>query len=461
MAKKKDGAAPLFDGLTEYAASGVLGFHTPGHTGGRLPGLSGLFGLDLTEVPVRSGGPLPPDLTARAEALAADFFGAGRTFFLGNGASLGVLAMILGTCPPGGKIRLNRDCHKSAVNACVIGDLRPSFLEPLTYPAWGFPLGVPAGSLPGQISGEEIVLLTNPTYHGVVWDLRPLAGLAGRLLVDEAHGGHLALTHPDRGARAAGALAWVHGAHKTLGSLTQTGLLHLRPGVPAENYATWLDLLSSSSPSYPLLASLDLARAWAERHGRASWDAAARRMADLRRRLHEAGITVLRDEDLPDGAYADPAKITLAAPGAGMRIADELRAVWGIQAEAAGIDWLTFLVTPFHTEAELARLEKALRQIVADRRGRMDGAGLPPGDKPERALWPREAVLAPRRSIKLSLAAGCVAAEALSPYPPGIPLIWPGEIISAGLLEYLRRYLEQGGAVSGVRPDGILSVADL
>ena len=458
MACVDQSAAPLFEGLASYLAGGWTGFHTPGHTGGRAFDLTPLPALDLTEVPLWPGGPLPPFLVDRAEALAAEFFGAGRTFFLTNGASQGVLAMLLGTCPEGGKILVGRDCHRSVVNACVIGDLRPIFLPPSSLPGWGFPIGVSTVQLREALAGGWPVVATNPTYQGVVWDLGALGAAGGTLLVDEAHGTHLALPPEPRGARAARARSWVHGCHKTLGSLTQTGLLHLEAGIAPEPYAAWLEWLGSTSPSYPLLASLDLARRWAAMNGRESWARAAERLDGLRERLILAGVRVLGPADLPAGAALDPAKLTVAVPAGGRAAARLLQRDWGIQAEAAGLDWLTFLITPFHTDDELGRLENAL---AAGARSAPEGAIVPwPLGIPESILSPKTASLSPRRRLPLDRAVGLVAAEPLCPYPPGIPLVWPGEVIGEEAVRYLRATLDAGGTANGFDPLGLVAVAE-
>lgn len=449
--------APLYEGLRAYLKKGAIGFHTPGHAGGRAFALAPLMDLDLTELILGPEGPYLPQLVAEAETLAAKAFGAGRTFFLTNGASIGVLAMILGTCPPGGTIVVGRDCHRSVVHACILGDLKPVFLSPTFVCGWEFPMGVNPLTLRDALRRGDPVLVTNPTYQGVVWDLRGLGEAGGTLLVDEAHGAHLALAEGYGGAGAAGALAWVHGSHKTLGSLTQTGMLHLRAGVEPEPYAAWLERLGSTSPSYPLLASLDLARRWAVERGRAAWAGAAERLARLRERLGRFGWRILADGDLPEGAALDPAKLTVAVPGGGPSFARMLLGEYGLQAEAAGLDWVTFLVTPFHTEEELTRLEGALARHASSSAIRDPSPGWPRA-LPARVLWPREAALGSHRRVPLAETEGLIAAEALSPYPPGIPLLWPGEVIDAASIAYLLAVLEAGGAVHGIDPAGRTAV---
>lgn len=442
--------APLYEGLRAYLGRACAGFHTPAHQG-RLPGLAGICAeLDLTEIPLTPGGAATPALVREAEALAAGLFGAERTYYLTNGASAGVLAMLLGACPPGSPVIVGRDCHVSVVWACIMGDLRPRFL-PAEYRAdWTFPLGVDPARAAAFLTGGGAVVLTNPTYQGVVWDVALLAGGGGRLLVDEAHGAHLAFGRHGRGARTAGAAAWVHGSHKTLGSLTQTGMLHLGPAGDRET-GDWLERLSTTSPSYPLLASLDLARRWAARDGEASWAQAAGRMAEARETLARR-IRVLTEQDAPDGAGLDPAKLTVHAPSGGGLAARILMERYGLQAEAVGPDWLTFLATPFHTDQEMARLVEALPRVLT--------AGGKPGPRwpsilPRRMLWPREASLARRRFISPARMRGEVAAAPLCPYPPGIPLVWPGEIIEDETAEFIQATIAAGGEVLGLDPRGV------
>ncbi len=333
-----------------------------------------------------------------------------------------------------------------------------AFLLPSSAPGWGFPLGVSSGRLREALASGLPVVATNPSYQGVVWDLRDLGATEGTLLVDEAHGSHLALLPAPQGAGPAHARAWVHGTHKTLGSLTQTGLLHLGPGVAPEPYAAWLDRLSSTSPSYPLLASLDLARRWAAARGRESWTRAAERLARLRARLRGGGVRVLDPAELPGGATADPAKLTVAVPGGGLAAARLLQRDWHIQAEAAGLDWLTFLITPHHTDDELGRLEKAL--LAGTGIGERRAVTPWPAELPASVLPPKTASLGPRRRVPLGRAVGLVAAEPLCPYPPGIPLVWPGEAIGEEAVRYLRATLEAGGTAAGLDPAGQVAVAE-
>ncbi|NLG83767.1 MAG: hypothetical protein GX493_03960 [Firmicutes bacterium] len=451
-------AAPLYEALCAYVDKSPVGFHTPGHTGGRAYPLSSLWTLDLTELFLGPTGPYLPSVVTEAERLAAEAFGAGRSFFLTNGASIGVLAMVLGSAPPGGTIFIGRDCHRAVVHACILGDLRPVFLPPLFADGWEFPMGVALSELKKVFCRKDLILVTNPTYQGIVQDLKSIGEPEGVFLVDEAHGTHLALLENYAGAGVAGARAWVHGSHKTLGSLTQTGMLHLRRGVEEEPYLTWLERLGTTSPSYPLLASLDLARRWAVPQGREAWTRHAERMALLRRRLRALGWRVLTEEGLPFSAALDPAKLTVAVPAGGATLARKLLEDYGLQAEAVGPDWSVFLLTPFHTEEEIARLCKALADLVPLA---VQGGSSPPvwpRRWPERVLWPREAALGPRRRVPLAEAEGLVAAEPLSPYPPGIPLVWPGEIIDQASYTYLLAFYRAGGHISGLDAAGRVAV---
>ena len=169
-------------------------------------------------------------------------------------------------------------------------------------------------------------------------------------------------------------------------------------------------------------------------------------------------MRVLGSGELPAGAGLDPAKLTVAVPAGGLAAARLLQRDWGIQAEAAGLDWLTFLITPFHTDDELNRLENAL---TAEVRSSPEGAVTPwPVGIPEPVLSPKAASLGPRRRLPLERASGLVAAEPLCPYPPGIPLVWPGEVIGEEAVRYLRATLAAGGTASGLDREGQVAVAE-
>lgn len=444
-----DAGAPLADALRGYAAKGRASFHTPGHKGraGLLGELAGLE-YDLTELPetgsLYDGG----DVIEQAEKLAAPAFGAAGTLFSAGGCTLCIQTMLLLGAGAGSRVLFLRNAHRSAVHAAALLGLEPVWL-------WPGPDGRPvtAGIAETLNNDKNIhaVYITSPDYYGRLADIPAIAAVCRQagvpLLVDNAHGSHLGAfgLHP----LALGAAMTADSAHKTLPVLTGGAMLHIgrRPdGAPwaarAEAKAA-MALFGSTSPAFPVLASLDLARDWWVRAGGEAYRLTAGEAAGLRRAAREAEIGVL------DGPRQDPARLTLDTGSAGVdgRVAAEFFRAEGCEPEYADGRYVVFILTPFNTPAELGRLREAVHGLaVALRRGRFFGrrpkaAYAWDGERPERACSPREALLAPCETVPAAEAAGRVAARTVCPCPPGVAAVVPGERIR----QEMALRLEQAG----------------
>lgn len=462
--------APLLDALLAYAKRRMLPFHMPGHRGGgfaegvwRRRGKD-LFSLDLTEISEVVSGRDLDFFWRAAEELAARAFGARRSYFLVNGASSGILAALLSVGCPGAKILIARNCHLSVINGLILSGLLPVFIPPRWID------GHPA--LPPRTVVEEALrrhpdavalLVTNPGYQGICG---PLAGVAAAaesagipLLVDEAHGGHLCYLDREVEASAAGADLWVWGTHKLMGSLTQTGLLHLgSEKIPADRVEQALSLIGSTSPSYILLASLDSTRRHLYLNGRELFARAAVYGEKIRKELSNLpGVKVLTGEELPPGYGLDPLKVVFSlAPAGWPGYAAEkvLREKYRVQVEYADSRNVYLIISPAQKPGEIRGLLKACRALAESRGPGLDEKTTPPPfSGGELFLPPREAVAAVSTRVPLRAAAGRVAAGWVAAYPPGIPLWIPGERITGAMVEWALAFQAAGGCLRGVQGD--------
>jgi arginine decarboxylase len=493
--------APLLEALIRVAAADVWPFHTPGHKRGRAlddslrEALGAAAALDLTELIGLDDLALPRTVIADALKLAAQAFGARRTWFSVNGSSAGVAAMVAAAAGPGDSIVMPRNVHRSVVAGLVAGGARPVFVAPPLDPVLGVPGPVTWAELEETLSGQaawsgagaiadrgaledrraledrggsptarpRAVLLVSPTYEGRTADvagigarLAAAAPAGGRplLLVDEAHGPHFSFGGDGfpPSALAQGADAVVHSLHKAGGSLTQSALLHTGPRCPDWfDPGRWLALAQTSSPSYLLMASLDGARRRLATRGREDL-ARARSLADrLRRDLGDVrGLLV----DDPGGETGDPAgkltghvttdptRICLRVAGghrAAARFAADLRAR-GVVPEMVAGDLVIMILTAADDENSARALLDACR--AACRAGGEDGTGGWPATArfpfdrhlPRQAMTPRQAFSAPWEKIALGSALGRVAAQTVAPSPPGTILLVPGEVVDEDTL---------------------------
>ena len=422
---------PLCDALRAFAGQSPLRMHMPGHKGKALPLPEGtpLAALDFTELPptgdlFAGGGPI-----GAAEDLWAKAWGMDHCLFLTGGSTQGVLSALTLACPPGSAVLLDRGSHRSAYNALALLDLRPVYLERPWLAAEGVPGPVDPAEVERQLSLHpeiKTVCITSPTYYGILSDLAAISTVTRRhgavLAVDGAHGAHLPFlgNNPSVGAD-----LLVASAHKTLPALGQGALLLSGPAFPHRELRRAASLYGSSSPSYPIMASLDAARAWMEEEGGAALGRTAEEVAALRRSFPSL-----------DGAALslDPCRLTVRT-GDGFGLQAALLAE-GIYPEMADKGHVVFICTAADTPEDFAALGEALARLLPQFPG-PEEIPLPPPPEPEVVLTPRQARFAPRETIPLAEAEGRIAAGQIAPYPPGIPVAAPGERLTKKTVAYL------------------------
>ena len=442
---------PLADAAARFLADGAITpFTTPGHK--RAPHLADdLLRLDL---PLSTGADdlhLRFDVLGRAERLAAALWGGDLCRFCVNGSTQGNEALALALGRPGDRVIVSRTMHKSVFAGLVLSGLDPVWVRPEVDPVTGLagrvrPADVAAAL--GEHRAARGVFLVEPSFVGLLSDLRAIAGHAHAagvpLVVDQAWGAHLGFHSglPPH-ALALGADAIVTSAHKTLAAFTQGAYLLARgETLDLARLEESFELLHTTSPSGALLASLDRARRLVAIRGQELLARTLALAARFRSAVAGAEGLVVVDSD-------DPTKLALALAGTGadgLEVEADLVAT-GIRLELANRDLLVPLLTIGDTEASVDKLVTALLESLARRRGTPRAPGAASAVwavAPESALTPREAFFAAREAVPASRAAGRIAAETVAPYPPGIPAIAPGEVVSAELLAALREAAAEG-----------------
>lgn len=464
--------APFFEALHQTRARGPVSFHMPGHkfTAGLLPELDEFFGAGLLPGDLNECVPTIDYLhgargaLAEAQALAAEAVGAAQTFFLVNGSTAGNQAALMAAVDEGQTVIVPRAAHRSVYAGLVLSGARPVYVQPRYHAEFGFPLAVDAAEMAHALAEHPdaaALQVTSPSYYGYLPDLGALRTLTpAPLLVDEAHGAHFPF-HPGfpRSAVAWGADLVAQSPHKTLTALTQAAWLHrLEGSVSLPRLQAALSLLQSSSPSVLLTASLDVARRHAVQQGRALLDRAlnlaetARTAFQVTRGLWCYGAELVGRDGV---AAFDPTKLVVRVTETGLtgvEFAAELWARFNLSVEFADPQHLICSVTLADAPAKVDFLIQCFRAVAEAQRGRpprsIPSLTQPPA-LPAVALTPRQAARAAARALPLAEAAGAVCAEPIIPYPPGIPVIMPGEQFSPELLAYLRELLALGLTLVG------------
>jgi arginine decarboxylase len=458
--------APIYETLTNYAASGIYGFHTPGHKGGRfaapelteLVGKSGLA-LDLPAMTATDNTFHPTGCVRDAQQLAAELFGAGATFYVTAGSTLGVATSLLAAVPPGGILAMPRNVHRSVVAGLVLSGALPRFVPHDVLPECGA-LGVTPESVAAALDESPkpaAMLLTRPR----VADVCHARGVP--LIVDEAHGGHMRFLPQGApmSALASGADLAVQSCHKTLGSLVGSAQLHVGRNslVSPERVQHALNFLQTTSPNYLLLASLDTMRRWLWREGESLFAKAAEQAKRLASAIDAMpGLKVFRASADPrlDGHGQDPLRLVINVSGSGWsgyEVERHLRTQFQVEDEMA--DWFNavYVLSPHDDPAATERLLAGLRSVAAAPKsgaktvqltGNADEAHMLQPPIPPLAMAPRDAALAEQMVVDLKRATGRTCAEMVMFYPPGIPLLMPGEVVSNETLEVCRQLLAAG-----------------
>lgn len=466
---------PLLAAMKHYVADGVMPFHTPGHKQGKgmhtaLESIvgRGALALDLALMEEMDDFHEPHGCIKDAQDLAAELYGADHSFFVINGTTGGIYAMILAAVGPGDKIIVPRNAHRSIIGGIILSGAVPVFMRPEVDHELGLAMGVTPNSVAAAIEQHpdaKAVLLINPTYYGVATDLQRIVELVHAknmlVLVDEAHGPHLRFSRrlPVQ-ALDAGADMCAQSTHKIIGAMTQCSMVHCREGrVRVPHLKAMLQLVQSTSPNYIMLASLDVARMQMATEGEALIERSIELADWLRREINTIpGLYCFGAEKIGQpGVFAlDPTKVTVTVKGLGLTGAEAeriLRHQYKIQVELSDFYNILFLITLGDQRHEVETLAAALRDMAAKYakpvKAQADWQAVAHPEPPVAILSPREALFGNTCMVPFADSAGKVCAEIVTFYPPGIPLLCPGEQITPEIIAYCQTLQAAGMHISG------------
>lgn len=470
--------APIYEALQRLREMRVVPFDVPGHKRGRgNPELAAFLGEQCVSIDVNSMKPLdnlchPVSVIREAELLVADAFGAAHAFLMVGGTTSSVQSMVLSSCKRGDKIIMPRNVHRSVINALVLCGAVPAYVNPEVDRRLGISLGMQREQVAKAIAENPdavAVLVNNPTYYGICSDLKAIVNMAheaGMLcLVDEAHGTHFYFgENMPISAMAAGADMASVSMHKSGGSLTQSSLLligeHINPG----HVRQIINLTQTTSGSYLLMSSLDISRRNLALRGKEVF-AKVVGMADYaREEINAVGGYYAFGRELINGNSIfdfDPTKLSIHTRNiglAGIEVYDILRDEYDIQIEFGDIGNILAYLSMGDRPQELERLVSALAEIR--RRYQKDPSGLLSQEyiDPEVVASPQDAFYAEKKSIPLPESVGCVCSEFVMCYPPGIPILAPGERITQEILNFIEYAKVKGCSMTGPEDPDILRI---
>ena len=484
----------LINRLAAYARSDMYPFHMPGHkrrTGPEdsfmnscVDSFTNPFAVDITEIEGFDNLHHPEGILKDSMKWAADVYGADQTYYLINGSTGGILAAVCGSVPRGGRILVSRNCHKSVYHGIYLNQLKTSYVYPQEIEGLGIQGGITAEDVDRMLNrymDTQAVLIVCPTYDGIVSDIEAIARIVHRaglpLIVDEAHGAHFRYDAMfPVSALDLGADVVIQSVHKTLPSLTQTALLHIKCNRPdggcyadRERIDRYIHMVQSSSPSYVLMASIENSIYQMEQTDMAPY---GKQLHKLRRRLGQMRHLRLADTGLIGQAGIrdlDISKIVVSTRGTclypaedgltgftGAQLDDILRREYHLEMEMCGADYVTAITTVMDSGEGLERLGDALTRIDSQ----LTDAGYKPDGRSgnqksvysmrcDTAMSMGEAMEENMASVGLEDSAGCISGEFVYIYPPGIPIVAPGEWISRPILEVILEYRDKGLPVQG------------
>ena len=470
--------APIYEALQTFRQMRVVPFDVPGHKRGRgNPELTAFLGEQCVSIDVNSMKPLdnlchPVSVIHEAEMLAADAFGAAHAFLMVGGTTSSVQSMVLSTCKRGDKIILPRNVHRSVINALVLCGAIPVYVNPEVDRKLGISLGMQREQVAKAIAEHPdavAVFVNNPTYYGVCSDLRAIVKMAHDAgmycLADEAHGTHFYFGDGmPVSAMAAGADMAAVSMHKSGGSLTQSSLLLIGPRMNVGHVRQIINLTQTTSGSYLLMSSLDISRRNLAQRGKQVFQKVIQMADYAREEINAIGGYYAFGRELINGNSIfdfDPTKLSVHTRDiglAGIEVYDLLRDEYDIQIEFGDIGNILAYLSIGDRPQELERLVSALAEIR--RRFQKDSNGLLSQEyiAPEVVTSPQEAFYATKRSMPLKDSAGLVCSEFVMCYPPGIPILAPGERITQDILDYIEYARVKGCSLTGPEDPEILNI---
>ncbi|MCD8519412.1 MAG: aminotransferase class I/II-fold pyridoxal phosphate-dependent enzyme [Erysipelotrichaceae bacterium] len=448
---------PLLDGLKRYAKKRVVAFDVPGHKQGKGDKtLIDVFGAQSIQYDFNSSFHLdnlgnPSGIIHEAHQLAAKAFNAKHAFFMVNGTSMAVMVMILASLKEGESIIMPRNVHKSALNALILGGAHPIYVNPQMDKQLGISCAMDADDVINTIQENphaKAVFINNPTYYGLVTDLQKIVDVAHhygmKVLVDEAHGAHFSF-HEDLPVSAMDANADMSSVslHKTGGSLTQSSLLLCNESMDYHHVLQTINLLQTTSPSYLLMASLDVARAKLQDEGHEMFTKIMELSNYARHEINAMGGYIAFGPDRIGqlGIFGfDHTKLSIHTQGIGLsgkKVYDILRDEYGIQLEFGDVSNVLAIISVGDRSLEIERLLAALQDIKERYAQEGHSQSIQEFIQPQVQLSPKQAYSRESEMVDFSQSYGRISAEMIMAYPPGIPILSYGEVITQAILDYI------------------------
>lgn len=461
--------APICEALEVFKKKRVVPFDVPGHKRGRgNPELVKLLGAQCVTLDVNSMKPLdnlcnPISVISEAEELMAEAFGAGHAFLMVGGTTASVQAMVLSVCKAGDKIILPRNVHKSVINALILCGAVPVYVKPAVHPVIGVALGMELNEVKRVINETPdavAVLVNNPTYYGICSDLKSITDYAHKkglkVLVDEAHGTQLyfGADLPLAGMRAGADMAAIS-MHKSGGSLTQSSILLTGPNMNVGHVRQIIGLTQTTSANYLLLSSLDLSRRNLALRGEESFNKVIEMAKYARNEINSIGGYYAYGKELIDGINVfdfDVTKLCIYTKNIGLtgiEIYDLLRDEYDIQMEFGDIGNIMAYISIGDRIQDIERLVGALEDIKRLYAREKSGLAFVDAVIPEVVSSPQYSFYSEKESLPIRETAGRTAGESVMAYPPGIPILAPGELITKDIIEHILYAKEKGCSLQG------------
>lgn len=457
----------LYKKLEQYKKEDVYPFHMPGHKRNPLfaSGEGSGFSMDITEIDGFDNLHHPEGLIKEAQERAALLYQVKETFFCVGGSTAALLSAVSASCKRGGKLLMARNCHKAVYHAAYLWELQTSYLYPEVEKEYGLNGGITPEAVQRALREEpdiEAVLLTSPTYDGVVSDIKAIAEIAHDagciLIVDEAHGAHLKFhSYFPGSAAAAGADLIIQSLHKTMPAMTQTALLHRNSDrVSHEKLQRFMGIYQTSSPSYVLMASMDACICRMFIRGTAEFGAYVKRLQYTREELKNLSHIRLVGSEVAGraGIFAyDLSKMVFSVKNcsiSGKELAGCLREKYHLEMEMEAMDYALALTSVCDTDEGFGRLIKAIKEIDAELEEEKTPRRQNVGKPLEKVLTIAEGIDRARNRCALSLSPGRISGEFVYLYPPGIPILVPGERITFACVGTIFACREAGLSVQGL-----------
>lgn len=458
----------LINQLKHIVDLDLISFHMPGHKLGKIYNRLGyldivenIYKMDTTEIYGTDNLHSPEGVIKQSLERASKVFNSTKTYYLINGSTCGIQAAIMSVCQPKDKIIVNRDCHQSVINSCILGDIEPIYIIPKIDKENNIGEGVDINTVLNAIDmnlDAKAILLTYPTYYGRVFNLEQVCNYANErgivVIVDEAHGSHLGLSNRlPKTALEQGADIVIQSTHKTLPSFTQSSMLHIKGDkIDLSRLESILKIIESSSPSYILMSSLEVAIDIYDKHGKKLMD-------ELLDDINNFVYDIKDDKYIEVYNNDDKTKIFISLKKLGItgyKLDEILRNKYNIQVELSNYYGVLLICTIGNSSDDFMKLSKALRNIMLQNSKQSALVNIKyPISIPKKVLNPRDAFYSTKDKVNIYESIGKISGEYIIPYPPGISLISPGEVITKEVIDYIKFCKDKGMNVTGIKDSNL------